>query len=48
MEIQESKKDLAGVLFSPHEDNQAGNVGRLEVCSSQDAERAIFEIFGSR
>lgn len=34
MEIQESKKDLASVLFAPHEDGQAENAGRLEVCSS--------------
>jgi hypothetical protein len=34
MEIQEGKKDLARVLFSPHEDSQAGDVGRLEVCQS--------------
>jgi hypothetical protein len=32
MEIQEAKKDLARVLFSPHEDSQAGDFGRLEVC----------------
>jgi hypothetical protein len=32
MEIQESKKDLASLLFSPGGDTQAGDVGRLEVC----------------
>lgn len=34
MEIQESKKDLASLLFSPCEDTQAGDIGRLEVCPS--------------
>lgn len=34
MEIQESKKDLAGLLFAPHEDSKPGDVERLKVCSS--------------